>query len=82
VSGIFNVGTGASATFNDLARAVIAWHGKGTIRYIPFPPELASSYQSFTQANIGALRSAGYDAPFRDVRSGVAAYLDALGRQP
>ena len=81
VSGIFNVGTGASATFNDLARAVMAWHGKGKIRYIPFPPELASRYKSFTQADIGALRSAGYDAPFRDVRSGVAAYLDALGRQ-
>ena len=37
VSGIFNVGTGASATFNEVARAIIAWHGKGTIRYIPFP---------------------------------------------
>ncbi len=41
VSGIFNVGTGASATFNDVARAIIAGIGKGTIRYIPFPPELA-----------------------------------------
>jgi ADP-L-glycero-D-manno-heptose 6-epimerase len=77
-SGIFNVGTGAAATFNDVANAVIAWHGKGAIRYIPFPDELKSRYQSFTQADIGALRAAGYSAPFRDVRAGVKAYLDAL----
>ena len=80
VSGVFNVGTGASATFNDVANAVIAWHGNGTIRYIPFPEDLKSRYQSFTEADIGALRAAGYSAPFRDVRAGVEAYLDALGR--
>jgi ADP-L-glycero-D-manno-heptose 6-epimerase len=81
VSGVFNVGTGASATFNDVANAVIAWHGKGAIRYIPFPSDLKSRYQSFTQADIGALRAAGYPAPFRDVRAGIKAYLDALGPQ-
>ncbi len=81
VSGIFNVGTGASATFNELARAIIAWHGKGTIRYIPFPKELETRYQSFTEADVAALRSAGFTAPFKDIRSGVNAYLDAL-RQP
>jgi ADP-L-glycero-D-manno-heptose 6-epimerase len=80
VSGIFNVGTGASATFNDVARAIIAWHGKGAIRYIPFPDELKSRYQSFTQADIGALRAAGYTQPFKDVRAGIQSYLDALAR--
>jgi ADP-L-glycero-D-manno-heptose 6-epimerase len=79
VSGVFNVGTGASATFNDVARAIIAWHGKGAIRYIPFPAELRARYQSFTEADLSALRAAGYTAPFRDVRAGVKAYLDALG---
>lgn len=79
VSGVFNVGTGASATFNDVARAIIAWHGRGAIRYIPFPDELKARYQSFTEADIRALRAAGYSAPFRDVRAGVKHYLDALG---
>ena len=37
VSGIFNVGTGRSQTFNDVARAVLAWHGRGEIEYVPFP---------------------------------------------
>jgi ADP-L-glycero-D-manno-heptose 6-epimerase len=82
VSGVFNVGTGASATFNDVANAVVAWHGRGAIRYIPFPPELKARYQSFTQADVGALRVAGYSAPFRDVRAGVKSYLDALGPPP
>jgi ADP-L-glycero-D-manno-heptose 6-epimerase len=77
VSGVFNVGTGASATFNEVARAIIAWHGKGAIRYIPFPEELKSRYQSFTQADITALRAAGYTQPFLDVRAGVKKYLDA-----
>jgi len=78
VSGVFNVGTGASASFNQLASAVIAWHGRGAIRYIPFPEALRSSYQSFTEANIGALRAAGYRGSFVDIDAGAAAYLDAL----
>lgn len=82
VSGIFNVGTGASSTFNDVARAIVAWHGRGAIRYIPFPEDLKSRYQSFTEADIGALRAAGYDAPFRDVRAGIKAYLDSIGKPP
>ncbi len=79
VSGVFNVGTGASATFNDVANAIIAWHGRGSIRYIPFPDDLRSRYQSFTEADIAALRKAGYARPFRDVRAGVKDYLDTLG---
>jgi ADP-L-glycero-D-manno-heptose 6-epimerase len=82
VSGIFNVGTGASTSFNDVARAIIAVRRKGQIRYIPFPPELAASYQSFTQADVSALRAAGYGAPFKDVRAGIESYLDALGSSP
>jgi len=82
VSGVFNVGTGASATFNEVANAIIAWHGKGSVRYIPFPQELESRYQSFTEADVAKLRAAGYSRPFRDVRSGIKDYLDALGSRP
>jgi ADP-L-glycero-D-manno-heptose 6-epimerase len=82
VSGVFNVGTGRSASFNDVARAVIDWHGRGEIRYIPFPEGLKERYQSFTEADMGALRAAGYDTPFLDVSQGVAGYLDVLdGRE-
>jgi len=78
-SGIFNLGTGASQTFNDVAKAVIAWHKKGTIEYIPFPEHLKGRYQSFTQADISKLREAGYTAAFKTVEEGVKAYLDVIG---
>ncbi|MBT8144582.1 MAG: ADP-glyceromanno-heptose 6-epimerase [Gammaproteobacteria bacterium] len=78
LAGIFNVGTGASQTFNDIAHAVIDWHGKGEIRYIPFPEHLDGHYQSFTEADISRLRSTGYHADFHDVQHGVRQYLDWL----
>jgi len=82
VSGIFNLGTGRSQSFNEVAQSVIAWHGRGKVRYIPFPPELAGSYQSHTQADMSRLRAAGYEAPFATVQEGVRAYLDELARSP
>lgn len=78
VSGVFNCGTGRSQSFNDVARAVIAWHGRGEIRYIPFPDHLKNAYQSFTEADMALLRQAGYQRPFRTVEEGVKAYLDEL----
>jgi ADP-L-glycero-D-manno-heptose 6-epimerase len=78
VSGIFNTGTGRAQTFNDVANAVIGYHGKGEIRYIEFPPHLKGAYQSFTEADLGALRDAGCDVEFRPVEAGIPAYLDAI----
>ena len=82
VSGIFNVGTGKSQTFNEVANSVINFHGKGSIQYIPFPKELVGSYQSFTEADIGKLRAAGYPGDFLDVQSGVQLYLEKLSNWP
>ncbi len=79
-SGIFNVGTGRSQSFNDVARAVIACHGRGKIQYIPFPEHLKRQYQSFTKADISALRETGYAAPFKTVEEGVRRYMKWLQR--
>ena len=78
VSGIFNAGTGRAQTFNDVANAVIQWHGKGKIRYIAFPDHLQGAYQSFTQADLTQLRESGCDVEFRPVEKGVKDYLDQL----
>lgn len=80
VSGIYNTGTGRAQTFNDVANAVIKWHGKGEIRYIPFPEHLEGAYQSFTEADLTRLRGCGCDVEFRPVEEGVPAYLDQLCR--
>ena len=74
-SGIFNLGTGRAETFLAVAEAVIRHHGSGKVEFIPFPDELKGRYQSFTQADIGKLREAGYDQPFATVADGVADYM-------
>jgi ADP-L-glycero-D-manno-heptose 6-epimerase len=81
-SGIFNVGTGRSQTFNEVANAVIKWHNKGHIEYVPFPEHLAGRYQSYTQADLGHLRAGGYEGRFRTVEEGVPSYLEWLQKQP
>ena len=78
VSGIFNAGTGRAQSFNDVANAVIKWHGKGKIHYVPFPDHLKGAYQSFTQADLTQLRQSGCDVEFRPVEEGVKHYLDQL----
>ncbi|MCG2743219.1 MAG: ADP-glyceromanno-heptose 6-epimerase [Desulfobacteraceae bacterium] len=82
VSGIFNVGTGRAQSFNEVAQAVIAHHEQGTIEYIPFPEHLKGCYQSYTQADISALRQAGYHADFLPVEAGVSRYLTWLAKHP
>ena len=76
-NGLFNVGTGKAASFNDLARAVFAaLNLPEAIDYIDMPPELAGKYQYFTQADMGALQAAGYQvAGMRDLKTGVADYV-------
>lgn len=90
-SGIFNLGTGRSQTFNDVAVAAVnrlrAAEGKaalgldglraqGLIEYIPFPDALKGKYQSFTEADITLLRKAGYKRAFLTVEEGVGRYVE------
>jgi len=92
VSGIFNVGTGVAASFNQLAQSVINAHlvreghkalslesmqQQGLIQYLDFPEDLKGKYQSFTQADITRLREAGCDYRFMPVAEGVEAYVSA-----
>jgi ADP-L-glycero-D-manno-heptose 6-epimerase len=92
-SGIFNVGTGRAQSFNDVAVATVnacraaedepaldlaALRQEGAIEYIPFPDALRGKYQSFTEADLTALRKTGYDAPFLTVEEGVGRYVAQL----
>ena len=93
VSGIFNLGTGRAQSFNEMAAAVVnAIEGRregarrgvdelvrsGAIQYVPMPEALAGKYQSFTEADLTALRKAGYAAPFASVEEGAARYVERL----
>lgn len=78
ISGIFNLGTGKAQSFREVAEAVIDYHGKGKIEYIDFPEHLKGRYQSFTQADMSALKKAGYTHSFLAVAEGVKSYLQWL----
>jgi ADP-L-glycero-D-manno-heptose 6-epimerase len=92
-SGIFNLGSGRAESFNDVARHVInasrAAAGEaplglpelvraGAIEYIEFPPQLVGKYQSYTQADLTALREAGYRASTTELAQGVTDYVEWL----
>lgn len=80
VSGIFNVGTGKSRSFNDMANNIIKWHGHGEIEYIEFPQHLKNSYQHFTEASVCNLRNAGYKDEFTSLEIGIDKYLTWLNK--
>jgi ADP-L-glycero-D-manno-heptose 6-epimerase len=95
-SGIFNLGTGKAQPFNDVALSVINTLRQRQneaplmlenavndqlIEYVAFPPALVGKYQSYTQADLSALRAAGCDHIFADVQTGVTAYMQWLSSQ-
>jgi ADP-L-glycero-D-manno-heptose 6-epimerase len=95
-SGIFNLGSGRAQPFNDVASALVnAMRGlegkhalaleaiatQGLVEYIDFPDVLRGKYQCYTQADLGALRSAGCNHQFVDVQTGVEKYVQWLTRQ-
>jgi ADP-L-glycero-D-manno-heptose 6-epimerase len=92
-SGIFNLGSGRAESFNEVARHVINACRKaagepelgladlvraGAVEYVEFPPQLVGKYQSYTQADLTALRDAGYRAPMTELARGVADYVEWL----
>ncbi len=93
ISGIYNVGTGRAASFNEVAVTTVntlrALKGEppgtladlvtsGQIAYVSFPEALVGKYQSYTEASIARLREAGYVQEFAPVAEGVAAYVRHL----
>lgn len=92
-AGIFNLGTGQAQSFNDVACATVnacrqavgdvplslaELQAQGILTYIDFPAALQGKYQSFTQADIQALRQAGYNDAFYDVNTGTTRYIQQL----
>jgi ADP-L-glycero-D-manno-heptose 6-epimerase len=70
--GVVNAGSGASRTFNEVARALMKIHGEAAIEYIPFPADLEGRYQHFTEADLTGLRELGYGAEMTGFEEGVA----------
>jgi ADP-L-glycero-D-manno-heptose 6-epimerase len=76
VSGLFNLGTGASRSFADLANALFAAMDRPVeIEFVDTPPQIRQQYQYFTEARMERLRAAGYDRPFVSLEDGVRDYV-------
>jgi len=77
--GIFNLGTGSTKTWNDLANAIFSALGmKPKIEYFDMPDVLKGKYQYFTQAELGKLRESGCNHKFMSLEDAVHDYVGYL----
>lgn len=76
VNGIFNLGTGQSRTWLDLAQATFAALGlQPRISFIDMPDELRYQYQYFTEAKMGKFLGQGYPGKLTPLEDGVRDYV-------
>lgn len=76
ISGIFNVGTGETHSFNELVNAVFEALGlKPNIEYIDMPSSIINQYQYYTKAEIDKIRRKGYSLPVRKFSDAVKEYV-------
>ncbi|MBN1114906.1 MAG: ADP-glyceromanno-heptose 6-epimerase [Oligoflexia bacterium] len=76
ISGIFNLGTGAARSFNDLAASMFSAVNRETkIEYIEMPEEIRDKYQYFTEADMTRLYSTGYKGKFSTLEESVSDYI-------
>jgi ADP-L-glycero-D-manno-heptose 6-epimerase len=81
-NGIFNAGTGEARSFRDMIVAMFTALGREPkFEYVDMPDNIRGQYQYFTQAEMGNLRRAGYNAGFTPLEESVMQYVtDYLDR--
>jgi ADP-L-glycero-D-manno-heptose 6-epimerase len=76
IKGIYNIGTGESRTWNDLANAIFAaLQLEPKIDYIAMPEEIRDKYQYFTEADLTKIKKAGVGFDFTSLEDAVADYV-------
>ena len=81
-SGVINVGSGVSTTFNGIVRAVCRALGRdAAVEYIDMPEGLRSRYQYDTRASLTKLRRLGYESPFADLDAAVREFVSETRSQ-
>ncbi|MCQ2397173.1 MAG: ADP-glyceromanno-heptose 6-epimerase, partial [Lentisphaeria bacterium] len=80
-TGLYNIGYGATRSWNDLAKAMFAAMDKPVnIKYIEMPEELKARYQYYTCLDVSKIREAGYTAPFFSLEEAAKDYVSYLKR--
>lgn len=74
--GLYNIGSGVASTWLELAGALFAAMGREpSVEFVDMPEAIRDKYQYHTQADIGRLREAGYDAPVTPLGEAVWDYV-------
>lgn len=80
---VVNAGSGRARTFNEVASCLMSIFGKVPLKYVPFPADLSSRYQHFTEADLTGLRQAGCDLEFTQIEDGIkATFAEEARLQP
>jgi ADP-L-glycero-D-manno-heptose 6-epimerase len=74
--GLYNIGSGRAETWNALGAAAFAALEKPVdIEYVEMPEHLRDRYQYYTKAEMGKLRSLGYDKEATSLNDAIADYI-------
>ena len=77
--GIYDIGSGVSESFTDIADYTITHFGKGNKNVIPMPQDLQLQYQKNTRADLSKLSSSGFDInTLTTAYTGVEKYIEFL----
>ncbi len=75
-SGIYNLGSGRSHTFLQLAQGVFkALNAPEAIDFIDMPEDIRDNYQYYTQASMQRIKEAGYTPDFWNFEEAIADYV-------
>lgn len=77
---LFNLGSGKSTKYNDVANLIIKDFGGPTygINYIDMPDNIKNAYQYYTCADISSLREHGYLKDMTTIDEGISKYIKIL----
>jgi len=74
VSGLFNVGTGKTRSFEEMGNILTSLIPSANLETIPFPEDLKGRYQEYTCAELTSLIQAGFENNWISLEEGLADY--------
>jgi ADP-L-glycero-D-manno-heptose 6-epimerase len=81
IGGLFNIGTGNTRSWNDIARSLeMATKRNVTIQYVPMPESIRDKYQYYTKANIDQLRLIGCSHICMSLEDSISDYVNGYLR--
>lgn len=73
--GVYDLGSGHSRSFEEVADCLIEQNGIGNKKYISMPDDLKSQYQTNTKADMHGLFSLGIIPPMTSIENGIKTYM-------